>query len=144
MNIFNVKGRSDIVFKLEIAKCVIFLSLLLLSIKFGVIALCIAMIIYTQIAIILNTWQTKRLLNFGYWNQLKDFVPYIPMAVVSVLPAYLLTLSALPNIVMIILGASMSIIIYISILYFIKDDVFHQYIWNHDIVVKLRKHIHRV
>lgn len=143
MNIFNVKGRSDIVFKLEVVKCLIFLSLLLLSIRFGVIALCVAMIVYTQIAIILNTWQTKRLLNFGYWSQLKDFVPYLLMALVSVLPAYLVTLTALPNIAIIILGIIISTGIYTSILYFVKDDVFHQYIWNHKIVTRLRKFITR-
>ena len=142
-NIFNVKGRSDILFRLEIVKCVIFLSLLLLSTRFGVVALCIAMIIYTQIAIILNTWQTKKLLNFGYGNQIKDFVPYLLMSAISVLPAYLITLSELHNIVMIILGSIISIIFYISLLYFIKDDVFYQYIWNHQIVIKLRNIVQR-
>ena len=142
-NIFNVKGRSDILFRLEIVKCVIFLSLLLLSTRFGVVTLCIAMIIYTQIAIILNTWQTKKLLNFGYGNQIKGFVPYLLMSAISVLPAYLITLSELHNIVMIILGSIISIIFYISLLYFIKDDVFYQYIWNHQIVIKLRDIIQR-
>ena len=142
-NIFNVKGRSDILFRLEIVKCVIFLSLLLLSTRFGVVALCIAMIIYTQIAIILNTWQTKKLLNFGYGNQIKDFVPYLLMSAISVLPAFLITFSTLPHIVKIILGTTISIIIYICLLYYIKDDVFYQYIWNHQFVIKLRNIVQR-
>ena len=142
-NIFNVKGRSDILFKLEIVKCVIFLTLLLLSTKFGILALCFALIIYTQIAIIINTWQTKRLLNFGYWSQVKDFVPYILMVSISVLPAYLITLLPFPNIVMIILGTIISTCIYMSFLYVIKDDVFRQYIWNHSALLKLRKHFQR-
>lgn len=144
MNIFNVKGRSDIVFKLEIIKCTIFLSLLLLSTRFGVVTLCIAMIIYTQIAIILNTWQTKKLLNFGYWNQIKDFMPYLLMSSFSVLPAFLMTLITLPNILKIIIGVLFSSIIYISILLYCKDVVFNQYIWNHKIVIKLRRILHRV
>ena len=142
-NIFNVKGRSDILFKLEIVKCFIFLSLLLISTQLGIMALCMAMIAYTQIAIILNTWQTNKLLNFGYWEQVKDFLPYIFMSAFSVLPAYLLTFSTLSNIAMIILGFILSLVIYISILLFVKDEVFNQYIWNHNVVVRIRKKIHR-
>ena len=139
-NIFNVKGRSDILFKMEIAKCVIFLSLLLLSTKFGIIALCVAMIIYTQIAIILNTWQTKKLLDFGYLAQVKDFLPYIFLSAIAVAPAFLITqLTELPDIVMIILGTIISFIVYVSILRLAKDEVFDHYIWNHHIVIKLRE-----
>lgn len=137
-NVFNVKGRSDILFKLQIAKCLIFLSLLFLSAKFGVIALCIAMIIYTQMTIVLNTWQTRKLLNFDYWGQLKDYLPYLLMASISVVPAYLLSYTDLPNIVIIILGTIVSAVIYGVILYFSKDDVFHRYIWNHKIILKVR------
>lgn len=140
-NIFNVKGRSDILFKLEIIKCVIFLSLLLFSTKFGINTLCIAMILYTQIAIILNTWQTNKLLNFGYWSQVKDFVPYLLMSIISVLPAYFISFSMLPHIVMIILGTIISIIIYVTLLLFIKDEVFIQYIWNHQVILKIRRRI---
>lgn len=138
-NIFNVKGRSDILFKLEIVKCILFLSLLILSTRFGIIALCIAMIIYTQIAIILNTWQTKKLLNFGYWEQMKDFLPYIFISAISVMPAYLLTFSGFSNIIIIIFGVTISLIVYVCILLFVKDDVFNQYIWNHQVVLKIRK-----
>lgn len=141
-NIFNVKGRSDILFRLEFVKCAIFLSLLLLSIKFGVVALCIAMIIYTQIAIVLNTWQTKKLLGFGYRSQVKVFMPYILLSSISILPAYLMTLSHLPNIIMIILGTVISASIYICCLLYIKDEVFNQYIWNHHTVKQLRSFFH--
>ena len=141
-NIFNVKGRSDILFKLEIVKCVLFLSMLLLATRFGMVALCVAMIVYTQIAIILNTWQTKKLLNFGYWSQIKDYMPYILMAFISVVPAFLISLTELPNLVIIILGSMLSLSLYVSILLLIKDDVFYQYVWNHHFTLKLRKSIH--
>lgn len=141
-NIFNVKGRSDILFKLEIVKCLIFLTLLLLSTKLGIIALCIAMIIYTQIAIILNTWQTKKLLNYGYWAQVKDFLPYMFFSAISVLPAYLLSHTSLPNIVIILLGSILSLFFCVCILILAKDDVFNQYIWNHHFVLRLRRIIH--
>jgi O-antigen/teichoic acid export membrane protein len=142
-NIFNVKGRSDILFTLEIVKCIIFLSLLLISTRLGIIALCMAMVVYTQIALILNTWQTKKLLNFGYWSQVKDFFPYIFLSAISVLPAYLISQSQLPNIAIIILGATLSLIAYIFTLLLIKDDVFNLYIWNHHLVLRLRRIIHR-
>ena len=138
INIFNVKGRSDIRFRLEIIMCTIFLFLLLGSTRYGIIALSVAMIIYTQIAIILNTWQTKKLLSFGYWEQVKDFIPYIFLSAFAVLPAFLITLTDLPDIVMIILGSILSLIVYVSILRLVKDEVFDQYIWNHKFVIKLR------
>ncbi len=141
-NIFNVKGRSDILFKLEIAKCIIFISLLLFSTKYGVIMLCIAMIVYTQVSIILNSWQTKKLVCLGYWSQVKDFMPYGFMSLFSVLPAFLITHTSLPNLVQIVIGAVLSLIVYITILLLVKDDIFVLYIWNNSFVLKLRNIIH--
>lgn len=113
LNIINhtlllAKGRSDLFLKLELIKKPIFLAVLLASIPFGVVGICISSIINTQIAIGINTYYTGKFFDYGYWHQLRDFYPFAFIAVIACAPAYLLTFTALPSIVVIILGCAIA------------------------------------
>jgi len=140
-SIFNVKRRGDILLKLQIYKTLILLTLIILSIPFGVYAVCFAEVIYYQIAIFLCGYQTKKIINYGYKEQIKDIMPYLFIAVISVTPAFLFTLTSLPNILIIFLGGISSGIMYLVLLYKKKDSVFIQYIWNNSEICKYRSKI---
>lgn len=90
LKLLQVKGRSDLFLNLDILKKIISVVILFSAIPFGVIGICVSKIIYTQIAIIINTYFTGRLFNLGYFEQLKDFMGYFFAAVISCLPGYLL------------------------------------------------------
>ena len=77
LNLLYVKGKSDIVLKLEIIKKSIAVAFLLIAIRYGVSAICISLVIYSFIALIINTRNTKRLLDYGFLNQLADLFPYL-------------------------------------------------------------------
>lgn len=128
LNLLQVKGRSDLFLRLEIIKKVIGLCILLASIPLGVVAICISKVIYTQIAVIINTHYTGKLFGLGYWQQWKDFSPYFFYAGLACIPSIALAYLCPWYIFSLIVGAISSIILYIWILKISKDSVFHAHV----------------
>lgn len=104
LTLLQVKGRSDLFLRLELWKKGISLAILFASIPFGVIGICISKVIYTQIAILFNTYYTGKLFGLGYIEQFKDYAPYLLGAVVACLPSYFVTMTPLPNYLSLIIG----------------------------------------
>lgn len=90
LNLLQVKGRSDLSLKLEIIKKTISTLILFASIPFGVLAICISKIIYSQIAVFINTYYTGKLFGLGYVTQIKDFSKYFFLSVLTCLPTFIL------------------------------------------------------
>lgn len=129
INLLYVKGRSDLVLKLEVMKKTISITILIACIPFGLKALALGMVAYCQIAIIFNTYYTGRMFNFGYFKQVKDYMGYFLIAAIACLPTFIIcTYSSLPNLLLLITGCCLSSIIYTAILYAKKDDMFMKYI----------------
>jgi O-antigen/teichoic acid export membrane protein len=124
LNILYVKGYSNLVLRLEIIKKVISISMILVAIPFGPLAICLACTIYTQIAVIINTYYTGKLFDLGYIKQLKDIGKYILGSSISVIPAYCITFSSLPCVGQLIIGAGISSIMYLLLLR--NDDYLRQ------------------
>lgn len=112
LNILYVKGRSDLVLRLEVIKKTISISMLVVAIPFGVLAICLSRALYTQIAIIINTYYTGKLFGLGYWAQVRDFIKYLLFSALSVLPAFLLSLTQLNSIFILVVGALSACAIY--------------------------------
>lgn len=83
LNLIKVKGRSDLVLRLEIIKKLIAFTLCgsALIVFRSVLALCVAKAIYGFIALILNTIYTKRMINYGFMRQFADYWPYLAASV---------------------------------------------------------------
>jgi len=77
LNLLYVKGKSNVVLKLEIIKKSIAIAILCITIRYSVIAVCVGQAIYAMIALILNTRNTKKILNYGLLKQLRDIFPYL-------------------------------------------------------------------
>ncbi len=112
LNILYVKGRSDLVLRLEVIKKTISISMIIAAIPFGVLAICISRALYTQIAVIINTYYTGKLYGLGYFDQVRDFSKYLISSVLAVLPAYLLTFTNLHNIAILAIGGVSACAIY--------------------------------
>lgn len=82
LNLIKVKGRSDLVLKLELIKKAIAFIILGISIAMdSIIAICVGRAIYGCVfALYLNTYYTKKLLGYGFREQFKDFVPYLVLS----------------------------------------------------------------
>lgn len=135
LNLLYVKGRSDLVLKLEIIKKTISITMIVAAIPFGVLAICISRAIYTQIAVIINTYYTGKLYGLGYFNQVRDFIKYFIFALLSVTPAFLLTHTTLTPIAVLFVGVLSACAIYYILLR--KDLHFRECLQ----LIKRRQHI---
>ncbi|MEV3831602.1 lipopolysaccharide biosynthesis protein [Aeromonas allosaccharophila] len=75
LNLLQVTGRSDLFLKLEVVKKVIGVSILLISIPYGVLAMCIGFTLTSYLALLLNTYYTAKLTHLSQWQQCKDILP---------------------------------------------------------------------
>lgn len=112
LNILYVKGYSNLVLRLEIIKKTISISMIVAAVSFGPLAICIASAIYTQIAVIINTYYTGKLFGLGYFRQLKDFFRYLMFSLISVIPAYMMTYAAIHSVWQLLIGAVSACSIY--------------------------------
>lgn len=112
LNLLYVKGRSDLVLKLEIIKKSLSTIVLFASIPFGVVAICFAKVIYTQITIISDSYYTGKFYNYGIISQIHDVKRYFIYSLVACFPTFILTFSNLHNILILIFGIIISPLLY--------------------------------
>ena len=123
--LLQVKGRSDLFLRLEIIKKTISLSMLLCAAPFGIIAICISQILYSQLAMYINTYYTRKLFGLSYLMQVKDFSKYLVYAVVACVPAYLMVLFDVPSLLCIIVGSVVALALYTKVLLW-NDSIFKE------------------
>lgn len=80
LNAMKALGRSDLFLKLEIIKKVVGITLLLISMNYGVMAMAYSMLAGNLISQVINAWPNKRLLGYGYLDQIKDILPNLILA----------------------------------------------------------------
>lgn len=88
LNLLYVKGRSDLVLRLEIIKKAIAISILIASSFGGVKWMCIGSACYGFIATILNTRYTGQFIGFNTIKQLKQIAPYYILSLVMAASIY--------------------------------------------------------
>lgn len=75
LNLLYVKGRTDLVLRLEIIKKTLAVAFLFASLPFGLIGLCVGRVVYAQIALAINTYYTGKFLKMTYWRQMREVLP---------------------------------------------------------------------
>lgn len=89
LNILNTKGRSDLVLKLEYIKKGIIILAILITFKFGIIALIIGHVASSIFAFFINTLYSGKLIDYPVSEQIKDLFPYFAISAVTALILYL-------------------------------------------------------
>lgn len=77
LNILYVKGRTDLVLKLELIKKPIAFALLFGMIPLGLWWLCFGRAIYGFIAYCFNCYYTQKFIDFGFWKQIYYNIPVL-------------------------------------------------------------------
>ncbi|MCI8346279.1 MAG: lipopolysaccharide biosynthesis protein [Clostridia bacterium] len=80
LNAINAMGRSDLFLKLEVIKKVVGIGFLLSTMRFGVMAMAYSMLATSVAGQIINSWPNRKLLHYGYLEQIKDILPSILLA----------------------------------------------------------------
>lgn len=80
LNAIKAMGRSDYFLKLEIAKKAVGMTFLISTMWFGVMAMAYSLLLGTLFGMIINSRPNKKLLNYSYFEQMKDIFPGIAIA----------------------------------------------------------------
>jgi O-antigen/teichoic acid export membrane protein len=75
LNLLKVKGRSDLFLRLEIYKKIFALFILLITMRYGVLAMCIGSVIMSYLSLYINTYYTGKLIKVGFSLQMNDLRP---------------------------------------------------------------------
>lgn len=113
LNAIKAMGRSDMFLKLEVIKKTFGLMLLFSVMKFGVFAIAVSLIVYTIVASILNSYPNRTLLNYSYFEQIHDIVPYILLSVIMALTVYPITFLNLNDITILAVQIILGVLIYV-------------------------------
>ena len=131
LNLLYVKGYTGAVLKLNVIKRIISFAILISFLPFGIKGLCVGQVIYAQIALFLNTYYTKKILNFGYWAQIKDVIPIYAVATLSCILAFMVTLLPLPAWIQLVIAIPSTTCVYVFLIYLLRLDV-----WEEVVLVK--------
>ena len=124
LNAIKAMGRSDLFLKLEIAKKIVGMSLLLSTMWFGVMAMAYSLLISSVTSQIINSWPNKKLINYRYLDQLQDVLPGMVLAVFMGYCVNLIGLLHLPSIVVLMIQIPMGAAIYIGASALLKFEEF--------------------
>lgn len=122
LSLLQVKGRSDWFLKLEVVKKCFGVVILGATLPFGLIVFCSCQIISTFIALIINTHYTEKLINCGFWTQMKDLAPIYFLSLITFLITWGLT-QILPHLwLQLIIGGIVGTTFYLGMAYILKME----------------------
>ena len=81
LNAIKAMGRSDLFLKLEIEKKIVGIVAILITMSISVKAMAISLLFTSLINQMINASPNKKLLNYGYREQLRDILPSIGLAI---------------------------------------------------------------
>lgn len=120
LNFLNAKGRSDLFLKLEFFKNLLVIIAIISTYKFGLIWMSIGYVMVSFIGFFINTYYTKKYANYSAINQLKDLFPYLIVSVIAIASAYFISSFLDSYYLQLILGITLSLIIYFFISYLVR------------------------
>lgn len=116
LNMLQVKGRSDLFLKLEIAKKIVGMLPIFLGVFFGIKYMLWGIVITSVIAYFLNSYYSGQLIQYSVKDQIKDITSSLIISLIIALGAYLIgMLVNLPIIIELILQILMGLLIMIGI-----------------------------
>ncbi len=124
LNAINAMGRSDWFLRLEIVKKIVGLIILLSTMWFGVMAMAYSLLLSSVLSQIINSWPNRKLLGYGYLEQVRDFAPGILLAAVMGICVYFVGYLPLPMIITLLIQIVLGAIIYIAASAILKLEEF--------------------
>ena len=114
LNAIKALGRSDLFLKLEIAKKILGMFLLLVSMWFGVMAMAYSLLIADVVSQVINSWPNRTLLQYSYNEQMRDIAPNIFLAVVMGLVISIVPIFAKSDIFILFLQLLIGGVVYVG------------------------------
>lgn len=113
LNAIKAMGRSDLFFKLEIAKKIVGMTVLASTMWFGVRVMAYSLLFTNLTGMIINSWPNKKLLQYSFKEQMIDIFPTIGLAIIMGVGVLLITFLGLSNILTLVIQVIFGALIYI-------------------------------
>ena len=114
LNLLQVKGRSDLFLRLEVIKKITGGCILAITLPLGLIPLCCGSILSSMISLIINTFYTGKIINCGYWKQMRDLAPTLMLSFVVWIVCQALLLLEVSTWIQLLIGLFVGFGIYIG------------------------------
>jgi len=121
----NALGRSDISLKLEIIKKTIAIITLLVTIPLGIYAMAIGQVIQTFIISFINAYPNKKLMDYSYFEQIKDLMPSFILSVVMGVVVWFFHFIHIQQVILLIVQIISGIGIYVLLAKLSKNETFN-------------------
>lgn len=129
LNAIKAVGRSDLFLKLEVIKKIIGVILLISTMWFGPLVMAYSLLISDVFSQVVNTWPNKKLLNYSYFEQLRDILPNLLNAAFMAVIVGLIAILDLSAPVILLLQIVVGAISYITISVLTGNENFI-YLWT--------------
>lgn len=115
LNAIKAMGRSDLFLKLEILKKAMGLVLLLLTMRISVMAMAYSLIVSSVFSQVINSWPNWKLLEYNYFEQLRDILPSIAIALFMGGIIYFVGFLQLPTAIVLLIQIVTGAVIYVGV-----------------------------
>lgn len=115
-------GYSSITLKLEIIKKILEAVILVISFLINVYAVAWGIVVYNFLCIFINLQPSRKLVNYGTWEQIKDIIPIVGLSLFMGGIVYMLGLFDIPSIYRLSLQIVCGATIYYSLCRIVKLD----------------------
>lgn len=122
LNLLYVKGRTDLVLKLELIKKPIAFLILACTLPFGIFWMCVGRAVYEFIAFCFNCYYTKKFLGYGFQNQLRDLLPLMLNGLLMAVTVRLAIATVGTPVLQLLVGVSAGAIVYIGVAMLYRDE----------------------
>lgn len=113
LNAIKSLGRSDIFLKLEIAKKLLDLAVVIVTLFIGVKAMAIGLLAEGIVNLFINSFPNSKLIDYSFAAQLKDILPPFLLSALMGCIVFLVTLLEMPDIITLLIQIPLGIFVYI-------------------------------
>ncbi len=124
LNAIKATGRSDMFLKLEIIKKVIGISVLLSTMWISVEAMAYSLLFTTVLSSFINASPNKKLLDYSYFEQIKDILPALLLATAMGVAVYTVGFIGLNSILTLLIQVPLGVAIYVGGSIVFKNETF--------------------
>jgi O-antigen/teichoic acid export membrane protein len=97
LNVLLAQGRSDLFFKLEVIKKALAVIVILITYRYGVLAMIIGQVFFSVLCYALNGYYTTRLLSYSWREQIRDLIPFACLTGLMGAAAFMVGAIPFPN-----------------------------------------------
>jgi O-antigen/teichoic acid export membrane protein len=144
LNLLCVKGRSELFLRLEVVKKILGVVILCVTIPMGLVVMCYGQVIASLLFLVINTYYTGKLINVGFWRQMKDLLPTMIYSAIMGGAVFSLLMLVSSPLMQIVIGVCVGLALYLGLskITHSHDYAFLQDILQQNVLLKWKRVMH--